>query len=61
MILPFRKRSVNAMNHLQQVYTPKASLCALGLYLRQHHLLDDLESVPVSIKKGLVRPLGKTH
>lgn len=49
------------MEQFQRFYTPKASLCALGLYIRQQHLLDDLESLPVSIKKGLVCALGKTH
>lgn len=57
----FHTRSAKAMEHLQRFYTPKASLCALGLYVRQQHLLDDLENLPVPIKKGLVRALGETH
>jgi len=48
------------MEELKRFYTSKASLCALGVYLRQQHLLDDLETLPISIKKSMVRPLGKT-
>ena len=42
-----------------KIYTPRASLCALGIFLHQHHLLDDLKSLPKKKKKSGSFSLGK--
>ena len=42
-----------------KIYTPRASLCALGIYLNQHHLFDDLNTLPVPQKKDCSFAVGK--
>jgi hypothetical protein len=44
---------------MMKIYTSRASLCALGIYLNQHHLLDDLKSLSIPQKKDCPFSLGK--
>lgn len=44
---------------LVKIYTSRASLCALGIYLHQHQLLDDLKMLPVPQKKDCSLSLGQ--
>jgi hypothetical protein len=44
---------------LVKIYTSRASLCALGIYLHQRHLLDDLKTLPVPQKKDCSFSLGE--
>jgi hypothetical protein len=37
----------------RKIYTPKASLCALGVYLQQQHMFDDFQSLPLPQKNGV--------
>ena len=43
----------------QPLHTSRASLCALGIYLHQHQLLDDLKMLPVPQKKDRSFSLGE--
>jgi hypothetical protein len=45
----------------RKIYTPRASLCALGCYLMQQHMLDDVLTLPVPQKKGVLYTGRKTH
>lgn len=44
------------MPHIQKIYTSRASLCALGCYIRQEGFLDDLSRLPLSQKKSCMLP-----
>lgn len=46
-------------NTISKIYTSRASLCALGIYLNQHHVFDDVKTLPVHQKKSAPRPMGK--
>lgn len=40
------------MKNARKIYTPRASLCALGMYLTQQHMFDDLMELSIPQKKG---------
>jgi hypothetical protein len=40
------------VKNARKIYTPRASLCALGMYLTQQHLFDDLMELSIPQKKG---------
>ncbi len=44
------------MQDAQKIYTPRASLCALGSYFQQEQVLDDLKSLPLAQKKWSMPP-----
>ena len=48
------------MTNARKIYTPRASLCALGCYLPQQQMLGDLQTLPLPQKKGLLCAMGKT-
>ena len=43
------------MKNARKMYTSQASLCAFGIYLRHHHLLDNLQDVAIPQKKSTMR------
>jgi hypothetical protein len=51
-------KGATIMPHGQKIYTSRASLCALGCYLQQERVLDDLKILPVPQKK-FSTPRGK--
>jgi hypothetical protein len=44
------------MQQLQKISTARASLCTLGCYFRQEHVLDDLKMLPIAQKKSSMLP-----
>lgn len=42
------------VKNARKFYTARASLCALGCYLRQQQMFDDLKMLPLPQKKGLL-------
>lgn len=48
------------MNTTRKIYTSKASLCALGCYVRQQHLCDDVQTLRLPQKKDRLCPMGET-
>ena len=47
------------MKDARKIYTPKASLCALGVYLQQQHMFDDFRTLPLPQKNGVACPMGE--
>lgn len=48
------------MNNARKIYTSRAGLCALGCYLTQQRVFDDLQRLSLPQKKGVLYTLGET-
>jgi hypothetical protein len=49
-------REDEMMQDAQKIYTPRASLCVLGGYFHQEHVLDDFKTLPLAQKKWNMPP-----
>jgi hypothetical protein len=47
------------VKNARKIYTPRASLCALGMYLTQQHMFDDFMELSIPQKKGTLCAVGK--
>jgi hypothetical protein len=47
------------MGNTHKIYTPRASLCALGTHLQHQHMFDDFQRLPLPQKNDLACAMGE--